>query len=101
METNKLVTPDMFHMAVIKAFLNREPDDLDKIPVSKFKQKVVGIYSDRSELPFLSQIEVVWGDKKIALDDFKLAFFEIKDRVFGVMKRDNERNVTDGQEATD
>ena len=100
METNGMVTPDMFHMAVIKAFLGKEPDTLDKITVSKYKQKVVAIYADRVGLPFLSQIKLTWGKQEISLDDFKLAFFEIKDKVFGVMKsdnnNDNERTVDDG-----
>jgi len=102
MDTSGLVTPDMFHMAVIKAFLDRNPDDLDKITVSKNRQKVVAIYSDRDGLPFLSQIKVTWGKKEISLDDFKLAFFEIKDKVFGVMKTERvEDDGTDGKETPD
>lgn len=102
METNRLATPDMFHMAVIKAFLEKEPDDLEKITVSKFRQKVVAIYSDREGLPFLSQIKVTWGKHEVSLDDFKLAFFEIKDKVFGVMKSENENNNdTDSERVED
>lgn len=98
METSGLVTPDMFHMAVIKAFLDRDPDSLDKITVSKFKQKAVATYSNRDGLPFLSQIKVTWGKKEISLDDFKMAFFEIKDKVFNEMKSEREDDGTDGKE---
>ena len=99
-ETGGMVTPDMFHMAIIKAFLGREPDGLDVIPISKLRKKAVAIYNNRDGLPFLSQVKIVWGDREIKIDDFRIAFFEIKDKVFGTIRGERDSDGTE-QDATD
>ena len=84
-------TSNSTYMAAILALYGREPDSdkWAKIVTGKNRHKAVAVYSDRSELPFLSDIKIVCGDREASLNDFKYAFSVIRDRI-------NDRRTDDG-----
>lgn len=84
---NMLMTQDVFWMALIKAMCNREPDNYNEIQVRDFKRKIQAVYSDRNGLPFLSKAKIVFDDKEISMNDFRFAYFEMKDKIHFILKQ--------------
>lgn len=96
-----LLTYDVFWMALIKAFCNREPDQYSVIKVREFKEKVQAVYLDRDGLPFLSQARIMFGDREISMNDFRFAYFDMKDKIHLVLKKKSEGKADDSQDITD
>lgn len=90
MESNEetaVLTYDVFWMALIKALVNKEPDKYNAIDVRKFKKKIQAVYLDRDGLPFLSQAKIVLDGKEISMNDFRFAYFEMKDKIYQELKQ--------------
>ena len=87
-EIKTLLTFDVFWMALIKAFNDKEPDKYNEVEVRTFKKKIQAVYLDRDGLPFLSQAKISFDDKEISMNDFRFAYFEMKDKIHQIMKND-------------
>jgi len=86
MEQNKRILPtdDLYQVALIKAFCDKEPDTIVRTETSRAGQyRGTAIYNDIDcELPFLSQVTVSWNGKQITFQQFKDVFIKTKLKIF-------------------
>ena len=95
-DNNSYKTSNSTYMAAVYALFSIEPDEWFKVETGNKRHKAVAVYSDRSKLPFLSDVKLVCGDKNASLNDFKYAFSVIRDRINDIIyDRTLNRSVDD------
>lgn len=88
----KLITADLFFVAAIKALTGVVPEMWEETIVDQKtgKRKFMAVYQNKNELPALANIKIIWdGSEKscfCSINDFKYAFFEIKDEISKLME---------------
>lgn len=86
----KFVTADLFLVAAIRALTGNMPDIWEETVVDQKtgKRKFMAVFPNREELPSLADLKIAWenGKKSCSINDFKYAFFEIKDEISKLMK---------------
>ena len=87
-------TSNSTYIAAIHALYDREPDEWFKIEAGNRKHKAMAVYLDRSELPFLSDIKLVSGDREASLNDFKYALSVVREKINDVIY---DRRTDDGK----
>ena len=78
-------TSDLYHISLLKAFMDVDPDELVKMDGDHGKM-VTAIFHDADNLPTsLNDFRVCYGDKEIGFRDLKKIFILTKRNIFKII----------------